>query len=109
MVVALNCAVCPAIFTETVEPASVIPPAAVPPRPTNAMIGAALAISAVIAIQNEPDRSFVMEVVGTITGLVLVYAVSLLTQRPVVCIVLVAGWIKLLTNSEDINIAYNFK
>ena len=52
MAVSLNCAVCPAIFTETVEPDSVIPPAAVPPAPTNAMIGPKLdvVVSVVIAI-----------------------------------------------------------
>ena len=86
MVIVLNCAVCPEIFTETVEPDSVIPPAAVPPAPTNAMIVTKLdlGLSVVIAIQNEPDRLFEMEALLIITVVALVYAASLLTQRPVV-------------------------
>ena len=93
MAVTLNCAVCPAIFTEIVEPASVIPPTEAPPVPMNTMIGALLVavVSVVIAIQNEPDRSFEIELVRTTIGLVLVYASSLFWQRPVLFLVSTTG------------------
>ena len=82
----LNCVLCPAIFTERVEPDSVMSPAAAPPAPTNAMIGPVLVakVSAAIPMQNEPDRSFEMEALLTLTGaalLISVYATSLVWQR----------------------------
>ena len=86
LTVALNWAVCPVIFIAMSDPDSVMSPATAPPAPVNVMIGPLLVakVSAAIAMQNEPDRSFEMEALLTITGVALVfgvYATSLVWHR----------------------------
>ena len=102
----LNCAVCPAIFTEIIVSVITMPVVA-PPVSVNVRIGPELplAVLAAIPIQNELDRSFEMEFPKTLSGgalLTEVYATSLAGQRLVSVSVLGEGWKCVVTNSEDI-------